>query len=102
MPEHIRPRSAEAEDPITGTDEAARETKDEKIITEDSDDAKEGVLELESDPFAPFPDDPNIPEETNSQIFSIRANLVGCILGGLVNASNVYLGTISPYSQPAI
>ncbi|KAF8244683.1 OPT superfamily oligopeptide transporter [Wilcoxina mikolae CBS 423.85] len=102
MPEQMRPGSAEIADPITDTGEAARDIKDEKInITEDSDNAGDYVLGLESDPFVPFPDDPNIPEETHSQIFTIRANLVGCILGGLVNASNVYLGLKTSWIFPA-
>ena len=50
------------------------------------------VHETETDPFLPFPDDPDIPHETHSQILTVRAVLTGCILGGLVNASNVYLG----------
>ena len=37
-----------------------------------------------------FPIDPTAPEEI--QQFTIRATLVGCILGGVIAASNVYLG----------
>lgn len=37
-----------------------------------------------------FPIDPN--EEPETQQFTIRAVLVGCILGGVIAASNVYLG----------
>ena len=38
----------------------------------------------------PFPEDPNAPEETNQ--LTVRAVLVGSILGLIVGASNVYLG----------
>ncbi|RPB05497.1 OPT superfamily oligopeptide transporter [Choiromyces venosus 120613-1] len=44
------------------------------------------------DPFTPFPIVEGAPEEPNSRILTTRAVVVGCILGGLVNASNVYLG----------
>jgi OPT family oligopeptide transporter len=40
------------------------------------------------DPFVPFDD---LPDEAK-RIVTIRAMLVGCICGALVNASNVYLG----------
>ena len=40
------------------------------------------------DPFVPFDD---LPEE-RQRILTIRAMLVGCICGALVNASNLYLG----------
>ena len=40
------------------------------------------------DPFVPFND---LPDE-NRRIVTIRAMLVGCICGALVNASNLYLG----------
>lgn len=40
------------------------------------------------DPFVPFDD---LPEEP-SRILTVRAVVVGCICGALVNASNVYLG----------
>lgn len=44
--------------------------------------------ETVADPYEPFND---IPEERKT-IVTIRAMLVGCICGALVNASNVYLG----------
>ncbi|KAK5691959.1 hypothetical protein LTR97_011130 [Elasticomyces elasticus] len=40
------------------------------------------------DPFVPFDD---LPEESE-RIVTVRAMLVGCICGALVNASNLYLG----------
>ncbi|OQN99692.1 hypothetical protein B0A51_18823, partial [Rachicladosporium sp. CCFEE 5018] len=36
-----------------------------------------------------FPEDPNAPEEHQ---FTFRAVFVGCVLGGVIAASNVYLG----------
>jgi len=57
---------------------------------------RDEIDSLESEPdfdfFVPFPVAEGAPEETHSQILTIRAVVVGCILGGLVNASNVYLG----------
>ena len=38
----------------------------------------------------PFPEDPNAPEETSQ--LTVRAVLVGSILGLIVGASNIYLG----------
>jgi OPT family oligopeptide transporter len=44
--------------------------------------------ELETDPFKPYDD---LPEERH-YIVTIRAVVLGCICGALVNASNIYLG----------
>ncbi|KAF3934514.1 hypothetical protein ABW19_dt0205842 [Dactylella cylindrospora] len=42
------------------------------------------------DPYTPFPIDPSqLPEE---HILTVRAVVLGCALGALVNASNLYLG----------
>ena len=38
----------------------------------------------------PFPIDPSIPEEKNA--LTVRAIAVGCALGTVVGASNIYLG----------
>jgi len=38
----------------------------------------------------PFPIDPDVPEETHQLTF--RAIFVGCVLGAIVGASNIYLG----------
>lgn len=43
---------------------------------------------ITTDPFVPFDDLPDEPK----RIITVRAMLVGCICGALVNASNVYLG----------
>ncbi|GAB7351893.1 hypothetical protein MBLNU459_g2436t1 [Dothideomycetes sp. NU459] len=43
---------------------------------------------ITADPFVPFDD---LPEE-RQRVLTIRAMVVGCICGALVNASNVYLG----------
>ncbi|RVD80561.1 uncharacterized protein DFL_008456 [Arthrobotrys flagrans] len=53
-------------------------------------DLKEELEQTHIDVYAPFPIDENAKEEGN--ILTIRALFVGCVLGALVNASNVYLG----------
>jgi hypothetical protein len=78
----------------------AEEEKRAPVRTSDIDektDIKEEIDETKSedevfDPFIPFPET-GIEEE---RILSVRAIVVGCILGGLVNASNVYLGMFAP------
>ncbi|OJD37333.1 oligopeptide transporter [Diplodia corticola] len=58
---------------------------------------KDGAIEIGEDevaddhlpdPFVPFDD---LPEE-RSRVLTVRAVIMGCICGALVNASNVYLG----------
>lgn len=51
----------------------------------------------EEDLYRPLVMDPNIPHEEN--ILTVRAVVVGCMLGSLVNASNLYLGKSS---QPIV
>ncbi|TFK32332.1 oligopeptide transporter [Crucibulum laeve] len=53
---------------------------------------EDGVLETydDHDVTKPFPIDPNEPEETHQLTF--RAVFVGCLLGAIVGASNIYLG----------
>jgi hypothetical protein len=46
--------------------------------------------EEELDLYKPLVMDPGIPYEPNP--LTIRAVVTGCVLGGLVNASNLYLG----------
>ena len=54
---------------------------------------KEELIEEETpDLYKPFPIDETIPFEEH--ILTIRAVVVGVVLGCLVNASNLYLGTI--------
>lgn len=76
---------------ITGGQQAHQDPYDAKADIKDETDSVHD--EAESDPFVPFPIDPNAPVEPHDRILTVRAVLVGCILGGLVNASNVYLGT---------
>lgn len=47
--------------------------------------------EVEEDIFKPFPPQEGIPHEENP--LTVRAVAVGILLGSLVNASNVYLGS---------
>lgn len=57
----------------------------------DQNSLKEELLEEEVlDLYRPFPVDPAIPHEEH--ILTVRAVVVGMILGCLVNASNLYLG----------
>lgn len=70
---------------------------DEKTDIKDETESVHG--ELESDPFVPFPVDSTVPVEPHDRILTIRAITVGCILGGLVNASNVYLGTLKAVTR---
>ncbi|KAF4540019.1 Oligopeptide transporter [Lasiodiplodia theobromae] len=51
-------------------------------------DEKEVEVDHLPDPFVPFD---NLPEERD-RVLTIRAVIMGCICGALVNASNVYLG----------
>jgi uncharacterized oligopeptide transporter (OPT) family protein len=44
----------------------------------------------------PFPIDPNEPEEVHQ--LTVRAILVGCALGAVVGASNIYLGLKSGFT----
>ncbi|KAF2146337.1 uncharacterized protein K452DRAFT_109136 [Aplosporella prunicola CBS 121167] len=62
-------------------DAAIGETKSVQV-------SEEEVPIPEPDPFVPFDD---LPEERD-RVLTIRAVVMGCICGALVNASNVYLG----------
>ncbi|KAL7273709.1 hypothetical protein RUND412_003416 [Rhizina undulata] len=60
---------------------------------EETKDGVESVVLQEeiSDPYIPLPELEGV-EEEHSQILTARAVITGCVLGSLVNASNVYLG----------
>ena len=65
----------------------------------DQNSLKEELLEEETpDLYKPFPIDETIALEEN--ILTIRAVVVGIVLGCLVNASNLYLGTVLEYALP--
>jgi len=51
----------------------------------------------ETDPFSPFDD---LPDEKRN-ILTLRAIVVGLLCGGLVNASNIYLGLKSGWTSGA-
>lgn len=55
------------------------------------------LADLDVDPFVPFPIEPHLPEEKN--VLTFRAVFIGCLLGALVNASNVYLGMSTSVSR---
>jgi hypothetical protein len=53
-------------------------------------DVDEKEIEEELDLYVPLVMDPRIPHEPHP--LTVRAVVVGILLGGLVNASNLYLG----------
>jgi len=55
--------------------------------------------EEELDLYKPLVMDPGIPHEPNP--LTIRAVVTGCVLGALVNASNLYLGECEHMQLPA-
>ncbi|MCJ1436204.1 hypothetical protein MMC27_005582 [Xylographa pallens] len=69
----------------TSNDPSVNVEKGEVITVEDED---QNIPILYHD--EQFPIDPN--EELETQQFTVRAVLVGCLLGGVIAASNVYLG----------
>lgn len=73
--------SSDGQQPITKTAEVqAQDVGDEKVE----------AVEQEEDLYRPLYMDPAIPHEPNP--LTVRAVVVGCILGSLVCASNLYLG----------
>ncbi|KAK4555422.1 hypothetical protein LTR86_007719 [Recurvomyces mirabilis] len=72
------------------TDDSEPEALDEKTGPSYVGEMEETEMHEEPtvDPFVPFDD---LPDE-NHRIVTVRAMLVGCICGALVNASNLYLG----------
>ena len=71
---------------------------DKDTIKDEGESVFSSIVEHE-DPFLPFPAEPHLPEEKN--VLSFRAVFIGCLLGALVNASNVYLGTWSQSTSAA-
>jgi hypothetical protein len=62
----------------------------------DQNSLKEELIQEETpDLYKPFPVDETIPVEDH--ILTIRGVVVGIILGSLVNASNLYLGTMADF-----
>ncbi|KAK1827394.1 OPT oligopeptide transporter protein-domain-containing protein [Podospora conica] len=81
---------AETNPPYENTKDLHVDEKDETKVNND-DLKSEGTTEVgEEDLYLPLKMDPNIPHEENPLTF--RAVAVGCLLGALVNASNLYLG----------
>lgn len=72
---------------------------EQPVVADVKDDVKDGLkVDIEEEPqeldlYSPLPMDPNLPVEYAA--LSLRAVLTGCILGCLVNASNLYLGKLS-------
>ena len=70
---------------------------DKEAIKDDGESVFSSLADLDVDPFVPFPIEPHLPEEKN--VLTFRAVFIGCLLGALVNASNVYLGTSTSVSR---
>ncbi|KAK1752767.1 metal-nicotianamine transporter YSL2 [Echria macrotheca] len=64
--------------------------KDDTKVTDELKRTETGETDAEEDLYRPLRMDPEIPHEENP--LTLRAVITGCILGGLVNASNLYLG----------
>lgn len=75
---------------VEATGEGREHIPDEKNSSKNDTDSVSDAAEW--DPFIPFPIEEGVPEEPHSRILTLRAIAVGCTLGGLVNASNLYLG----------
>ncbi|KDN64895.1 putative oligopeptide transporter [Colletotrichum sublineola] len=95
--EKVTPATADSADARPSYTGSARVHPDEKGAmggewTEPVVDTKVPETEehKEEDLYRPLLMDPNIPHEEN--ILTVRAVVIGCILGSLVNASNLYLG----------
>ncbi|KAL0261827.1 hypothetical protein SLS55_003259 [Diplodia seriata] len=82
---HVHPTSFDEKEPYAAQDGVPAPSYKDGAIEVAEDEVLEGHL---PDPFVPFDD---LPEE-RSRVLTIRAVIVGCICGALVNASNVYLG----------
>jgi hypothetical protein len=80
--------------PFSESQPAYEPTADVKTHDVSIDKAGSEAEEEEEDLYRPLPMDPNLPHEEN--IVTIRAVVVGCILGSLVCASNLYLGESVP------
>ncbi|KAH9840347.1 putative metal-nicotianamine transporter YSL5 [Teratosphaeria destructans] len=82
--------TAKAErEPSVATDDGITDKKAGRFYVGETEDTEMKQDEkIEVDPFKPFDD---LPDE-RQRIVTIRAMLVGCVCGALVNASNLYLG----------
>ena len=77
-------------------DEIGLEAQSSPLLSPDEMTSKE-VPQDDSAPFVPFED---LPHERDS-ILTLRAVIVGLLCGGLVNASNIYLGLKSGWTAGA-
>lgn len=82
-------------DKLTG---GAGEKRPESIDVDLKSETTEGDEPI-TDLFANFPPLKGVPEEPNP--LTVRAVIVGILLGSLVNASNVYLGLKTGFTFPA-
>lgn len=79
---------ADADAMSANSSERIDEKKGPTYVGEMEEADMEDKEDLGVDPFVPFDD---LPDE-RQRILTVRAMIVGCICGALVNASNVYLG----------
>lgn len=70
---------------------------DEALLNRDLPEVRDGAETEAADPFLAFDD---LPDEDRN-ILTFRAILVGLLCGGLVNASNIYLGLKSGWTSGA-
>lgn len=84
-----RPRGVDATGDAKHTGDP--NAQDEKLMNDD--DSETGDDALPDDLFVSFPPLKNVPHEKNP--LTVRAVVVGIVLGSLCNASNVYLGKSS-------
>jgi hypothetical protein len=70
---------------------------DEALLNNDLPEVQDGIESGAADPFLSFDD---LPDEDRN-ILTFRAILIGLLCGGLVNASNIYLGLKSGWTSGA-
>lgn len=70
---------------------------DEALLNSELPEVRDGAEADAADPFLAFDD---LPDEDRN-ILTFRAILVGLLCGGLVNASNIYLGLKSGWTSGA-
>jgi hypothetical protein len=95
---HHRPLLSQQERD-TSSDIESDDTRvdEEAFLDTHLDDVLDGEEKGKTDPFLPFDD---LPDE-NRNILTLRAIAVGLLCGGLVNASNIYLGLKSGWTSGA-
>lgn len=101
---YTRPLLSKSQDADSDTDSERGDFDSEDTLfsetlsdVEDTPEDGEFLDQFSKNPFKPFDD---LPDE-NRNILTLRAILVGLLCGGLVNASNIYLGLKSGWTASA-